>query len=806
MSAFRNKIGLWFEIQTRWIYKNRLKTLAVMSIFIATFVVNLPKIRVDTSTESFLREDDPVLVAYNEFRDQFGRDEMIVIAINPPDVFKLAFLRKLKNFHDDLENEVPHVDDITSLVNVRNVRGEKDELIVEDLLETSLETKEELAALRKLVLSKPLYRNLVISADGKFTTVLIKTDAFSSIGAKKDEAPARRWQQRKFLTDAENNETIDAIRAVMARYNGPDFPLSMAGSPVMTADLKRAMLSDMSRFMLLSIGVIAVLLFIMLRKASGVILALLVVLLSLFSTVGLMAFFNTPLKLPTQILPSLLLAVGVGASVHVLALFFRRMSQGASKEESIVYALGHSGLPILMTSLTTAVGLGSFAWAELAPIADLGLFASAGVLLSVIYTMILIPALVSIAPISDKRAGIEEKKEVVMDRILIATADLSTSHPWKIIIASFILIAISLALAIQVRLSHNPMSWFPKTAKIRKATELIDKNLRGSASVEVILDTKKKNSLYQPKIMNMLDAAPGLIEKEINNKDLFIGKTIGLSDMLKEINQALHDNQKRYYSIPHDRRLIAQEFLLFEISNSDDLESLVDSQFSKTRMTVKVPWLDSNIYGQFLVPLEAKLKEAFKDVGDVWLTGLLPMLSRTLTASLNSSVKSYIIAGVVISLMMIILIGDIKVGLISMIPNLFPIILTMGVMGFMDFPLDMFTMLIGSIAIGLAVDDTIHFMHNFRRYYQDTGDAPSAVRKTLLTTGRAMLVTSIVLSAGFFIFMLSSMSNLFNFGLLTGLTIILALIADFLLAPAIMMIVTRGDGAATLPINSVNEA
>ncbi|VAX16638.1 Exporter protein, RND family [hydrothermal vent metagenome] len=784
MSTAREKIGLWFEIQTRWIYKNRLKTLAVMSIFIAGFLVHLPQIKIDTSIEGFLHDSDPVLVAYNKFREQFGRDEMIVIAINPPDVFDIAFLRKLKKIHNDLENKVPHIDDITSLVNVRNVQGKKDELIVEDLLEDLPETKKEVAALKKLVLSKPLYKNLLISEDGKFTTVVIKTDAYSSIGVNEDAG------ERKFLTDAENNETIDAIRAVMARYNGPDFPLSMAGSPVMTNDLKLSMMSDMRHFMLMALFAIGVTLFLLFRRISGVVAPLFIVSLSLLSTVGLMAYFNTPIKLPTQILPSFLLAVGVGASVHALALFYQRLSISGDKEDSIVYALGHSGLPIAMTSLTTAVGLGSFAWAQLAPMADLGRFASAGVLLSLVYTIVLLPALIAVIPIKVKQTDKEKKRDVLMNRILTATANFSTGHPWKIIAASFIFIAVSLALATQVRLSHDPLSWFPDGAKIKEATKLLDKKLKGTVSVEVILDVKKENRLYEPKIMSMLDALPGLIEKEINNKELFIGKTIGLSDMLKEINQALHENRKEFYSIPQDRKLIAQEFLLFEMAGSDDLEDVVDSRFSKTRVTVKVPWLDSYIYGQFIVPLEASLKEAFKGVGDVWLTGLLPMFSRTLTAALNSSVKSYVIAFVVITFMMILLIGDLKIGLLSMIPNLAPIIVTVGIMGALDFPLDMFTMLIGSIAIGLAVDDTIHFMHNFMRYHHETGDAPEAVRRTLLTTGRAMLVTSIVLSAGFFIFMFASMSNLFNFGLLTGLTIIFALIADFLLAPAIMTIVT----------------
>ena len=176
---------------------------------------------------------------------------------------------------------------------------------------------------------------------------------------------------------------------------------------------------------------------------------------------------------------------------------------------------------------------------------------------------------------------------------------------------------------------------------------------------------------------------------------------------------------------------------------------------------------------------------------DVTFTGIGAILMQTFNAVIVSMASSYIIAGFVIAILMILLIGNLRIGIISMIPNLTPVIIILGIMGWLNLPLDIFTMLIGSIAIGLAVDDTIHFMHNFRRYYEKSGDAKYAVRETLQTAGRAMLFTSLVLSGGFFIYMLSPMKNLFNFGLLTGSTILIAFLADIVLAPALMVLVTR---------------
>jgi hypothetical protein len=272
----------------------------------------------------------------------------------------------------------------------------------------------------------------------------------------------------------------------------------------------------------------------------------------------------------------------------------------------------------------------------------------------------------------------------------------------------------------------------------------------------------------------------------IDQGEIFVGKTLSLADMLKEINQALNENDPRHYAIPDNRELIAQEFLLFENSGSDDLEDMVDNQFKQSRFTIKMPFADSVLYPDFIEDIEQRFNAVFKQNVMVYVTGLSALMGRTVSASIHSMAQGYLIAALVITFMMVILIGDIKIGLVSMIPNLTPIMLTIGLMGWFNIPIDMFTMLIGSIALGLAVDDTIHFMHNYRRYHHQTEDVYEAVRLTHLSTGRAMLVTTIVLSIGFFLYMFSSMNNIFSFGLLTGFTIIMALLADFFLAPALL--------------------
>jgi predicted RND superfamily exporter protein len=206
---------------------------------------------------------------------------------------------------------------------------------------------------------------------------------------------------------------------------------------------------------------------------------------------------------------------------------------------------------------------------------------------------------------------------------------------------------------------------------------------------------------------------------------------------------------------------------------------------------IKTPMVDASHYVKFVEKVEALFKKTFGSHIEFTTTGMLTLSSRIVVGIQASMVRSYTIVFIVISILMILFLGELRLGLASMVPNLFPIVLCLGIMGWFGIPLDNFTMLIGSIAIGLAVDDTIHFMYGFRRYYRITGDPREAVRRTITTSGRAMLFTSLVLSTGFFIYMFATLNNMILFGLLTGIAIIIALLADFIIAPALAVMLTK---------------
>ncbi len=268
MSQIRRKIERWFETFGDVIYRRRWLAVILTLALVAGLASQVPNITFDLSTEGFLHKDDPARMTYTQFRKDFGRDDLIIIAIQPPKVFDMAFLVKLKSLHEELEKEVPYLEDVLSLVNARNTRGEEDSLIVEDLLENWPRDEADLEALRKRVMSTTLYQDRLISQDGRFTTVVIKTNSFSSLAKEQDVLAGFEEEESgkgegepeelQFLTGEENKAVVDAVRRVIAGYEDPDFRIYMAGMPVTVDVIKRTMLHDVSRFVrlvLLTIGI-----------------------------------------------------------------------------------------------------------------------------------------------------------------------------------------------------------------------------------------------------------------------------------------------------------------------------------------------------------------------------------------------------------------------------------------------------------------------------------------------------------------------------------------------------------------------
>lgn len=791
MKALKQRIEDRFAYLGEISYDHPWWFITISIVLVLFFSWQLQYAVIDTTTEGFLKKDDPALITYNAFKREFGRDERFIISLESDEIFSRDFLTRYIAMHKRFEQQVPYLDEVESLHNVRDIYGEDDELVVEDFLPDVTDDMDaaKLAELKQRAMQHPLYVNSYLSADGTVANIFLRPAVFYA-----HTNPKTGQVEYLGLGDAQIHEMYEAVMQVVDEFPELKRHMHIAGMPAVTEELNLYLVGDMLKFIGIALAVIAAVLYILFRRLVSVFLPLLVMVTALLSTMGLMSLFKQPIQMPTVILPSFILSVGVGDSIHLLTLFFRKLKFGLDKRTALAEALAHTGLPMFFTSATTAASLCSFGRSEILPVANLGLFAAAGVSFAFIYTIVILPALLAVVPTRVRSTlgdtDSKPKKATWFDHFLDFSIHFSSHHSGKIVVGGLLIMAVSLYSALQLGFSHDPVKWLPESSAGRQAVEFIGDKIGGSVPVEILLDTGRVDGVKDAEFMQSLDAfvadmqgyQQGLVK---------VGNVVAVNQLLKETNKALFDNADEAYRIPDNRELIAQEFIMLETSGAKDLFRLVDQNYQKARVTILTRWIDALYFGDFIRDMEDRVAERFDGHAKVTITGILPMLARTLRHIMTATSSSYLIAFVVISLMMVLLLGSFKYGLVSMLPNLLPITLALGLMNITGAPLDMFSILIGSIAIGLSVDDTVHFMHGFRRVYEKTGDALRAVDETLHSSGRAMLSTSIVLSLGFLIYMFSVMNNLKDFGFYTALCIVVALLADFWMAPALVLLMTR---------------
>lgn len=745
----------------------------------------LPHLEQDSSIEGFLEKGSIDIQRYDNFKEVFGRDEAFIITLEVEEVFSQSFATSLHAFQRQLEDEVPYVNKVDSLANARYTYGADDTLYIEELLpETLPDDPAELEKLKRYALNSENYKNFLISEDGRMVAMLVRLNSFTYTQNANGE-----WV-RGYMGEDETWEAEVKIREIMEQYRGRlSDDIRLTGSMPIAITLSQILERDFTVFSGLANLLIGILLFVIFRRVSGVLMPLLIMSLGVMVTMSLMAIFGTPMQVSTSILPAFLLAVCVGDSIHLLTIFYRNYDAGDEKIHALASAMGHTGLAMLFTSITTAAGLASFATSDLTMVAALGIYGGLGSLIAFLLTIFILPCLIAIAPLKRRPLNPDESKG--LQPLLQWSARVSTQYPKVIVSVGLALFVVAIALASQLKFTHYPLAWLPEDNAALQGMKNYEKRMGSTISFEILLDTGKDRGVINAPLLQTLDS----IQQEVvtwKAENWSITKALSVVNIIKESNRALHDNDESQFAVPDDPALISQELFLVELDEPDDIHMVVDKTYQTARLTVTTPWFDA-IYAQEVVErLRSYLTERLQpyDV-DISFTGVAPIIGVTFGKMVISTAESYGFAAIIITVMMVMLIGNLKLGLLSMIPSLLPILIVLAVMQLLGMKLDMLTMLVGSIAIGLTVDDNIHFMHGFRKIYLKTGDPAFAVEVTLLSTGRAMLITSIVLSVGFSIYTQSLMSNMVSFGVITAACIGLALVATYLLAPALMVLANK---------------
>jgi len=814
--SLRHRTEAFFEAWSEYVVQHRWWVLLLVSIFTGLIVPQLRHATVDLSIESFLSKNDPSVAEYDAFRAQFGNGTFGLLTVETREsVFTLENLQRLRALHEDIEANTPYLEEITSLVNVRHTRGEEDVLVVEELDEYWPATEAELPAFRTLVLSNPAYVGNLISANGRLSSVVLEPNSYSSAASEELDVSAESFEEmagesdatharsrEDYLSPDEESAFAQALLEARDRHQTDDFRIHASGIPIANYSMATEMSASMMRDMIVGLLLIAALLYLLFRRISGVVLPLLAVWLSMLMTLALFPIFGYPLNGNTQILPTFLLAVGIADAVHILAVFYKLYDRGMEKQAAIVAAMKNTAIAVVMTTLTTAAGLLSFASSDLMPIRSLGIFGSIGVLLALYYTVALVPALLAILPVRRRTRGNDEDASreypllTLIDRVIFALGDFGVRHARGILIFAVGVSLFALAGVARLEFSHDPLRWYAIDHPTRVAAELVDKEMSGAQTMQVVFDSHHENGLYEPAFLQLLDEVKQHIEsRQVNTT--YAKQAISILSVVKETHKALNGGDEAFYRIPAERETVAQELLLFESSGADDIEDFADSSFQLARFSVLLPFTNAIGYEEYIDTLHAELTEMVEASGlqevTFTITGVMVIFARTLRAMLTSTLKSYGLAFAMVGILMILLMGGLRRGLLAFTPNIIPILFTVGMMGWMGLPLNMLTSMVGCIIIGIAVDSTIHFMHHYRKVSEHEPDPRAAVRETLENVGRALTFTSMVLVGGFIVHTLDEFASSRYFGILLSFSISIALLANLVLAPALMTTYWRRD-------------
>jgi hypothetical protein len=548
----------------------------------------------------------------------------------------------------------------------------------------------------------------------------------------------------------------------------------------------------MLKLIRLAFVIMAVLLFALFRHPLGVIGPLVVVGLAASWTLGAMAATGTPVTLITNIIPAFLACVGLGDSVHVQSVYKDARARGVKNHEAIVQAVGSTGLPIVFTTLTTAAGLLSFRFSTTQAIQEMGMAAAWGVTVALLHSVLILPVFLSF--IKDGRLGKTtsegSRKRDAFDALLDGCTALSSTPKRRVrtLLGGVVVVIIAAVGLSRLEVYHNPLAWIQDDQPVKVNLNDFDEHVGGTANVALMITTTGELGVKERDLLVGLEKLDAHIRqfRHPRTGEPIVTGVQSLVDIVKETNRALHAGDDAYYVLPDTQRGVSDVLLLFENASPDDLRRLVIADLSKSHMSIRVRWMDATSYIPFIEYLEAGIAEHIPESVEVNATGGVYSIVSVVGVLIYDLLRSFGVALIAVTLMMIALLKSLKMGAVAMVPNLVPLGMVMGFMGFSRIPLDMANLLIASIVIGVAVDATIHYLFQFQVRHQAGESVETAIQHTLDHAGRAIVSTSLILTLGFSAYLWSSMANIQRFGLLVGTACIFALFTNLILVPAFL--------------------
>lgn len=757
-----------FGIYTKWIIDHRL--LAIIVLTITGLVCGYLASRLVYNFDQSLFCPEEIREDYDSFLDEYGNDEFIFILYKTDSgIFSVDTLKKTRRLVGEIE-KIPYIKKVNSITNIEFMEGSKDgDLKIKDFMEDMPETQTQAELLKKKLLEKPVYINTYITPDANYAAI------FCEIEEKPEEDTA---YQRKIK---------DRLYEIIEKPEYSDFTFYTTGNPVLAATFYDLNNENMIIFTLFAAVLITIILALSFHQLKAIAAPFIVVFFADLLIFGFMSIMDMPLTLMTSMIPSLLLGIGIATTVHVLSEYQIHLGKGEDNNTSIIEAIKLVGFPCLFTSITTGIGFGSLATSSMKAVKHFGISIGLGALAvfaSAFTVLIVLLTLWGKRTEKKFHKSYAVKSHKLREAILQKVACWNINH-YKFIITLFIILSVALIYgATKIEVNSSTMDMLGDEIEITKDMIKIDETLGSSGNFEILLESKEPEGIKTVKFTDTLEK----IQAFADSKEYIVNKTFSVNDIIKDVNSSMNNNSKKFYRIPDGDNMIAQYLLLYEFSGGKELERMVSADLSTARLTIYVKAEDSNTYINFYNDIKSYIESVIPEEYSYKITGHSFMDVSSAKLMIKTMTNSLALAIIVICIIMIIVFRSFKIGFLSMVPNIFPVLFALGFLGLSGIWLSNITSTVGCIVIGLAVDDTIHFISRYRMEFERLGNYKTALKASMSGVGHALFITTAILVIGFGVFMASRMNVFYHAGMLNSICLFIALVADFFLAPSLILV------------------
>lgn len=743
-------------------------SLLVIAAITACFAANLPRIQFSSSVENFFISGDPDKAFFEEVKQVFGHDGITVVAMVSPggeDIFTRDRLMKLSRVSEDIE-AIPGVRKVLSLTNVKRIYGSGMQINVSPLIAEVPAAAEQMAALKNAVSENPMYDRNIVSADRRTAAINVFLDDF-------DQDEKRYY------------EIMDRIAAILNREEGPE-KFYVCGIAATSTATHRAIIRDLQRFLPLTFVLIIIILFVSFRSVRGVVLPLLTVVVATTWSLGFMALIGVPISMITVVLPPQIVAIGSSYAIYIMSDYLEELTEEGTREEIVSSTLSRATLPLLLCALTTVIGFGSLIWNRIPSLRGMGIAAVFGISVSVILSLTLVPAVMAVLPkMRVRRREIMDQEKVpgLMDQFIAALADFDIKHRVAILVATVVVCLVAALGMFRIEFDTDFLRFFKSDDPVTVANNMQQKYLAGAAPFFVILDAKGPDAFKDPALLRRMELFQNWMTQKMDGVDL----TLSLTDYIKLLNRVFHKNDPAFYRIPETQKEIAQLLLFYTMSgDQSDFSPYVNGDYSKANIMIRTRLVGSNETKAAITEIEEYAAKWFGKTATVKVAGTIYMINKSAEQVAAGQISSIFSCVALIFVVMSIFLLSARTGFIAMLPNIVPILILFGIMGWFKITLNFSTSLIACIALGNVVDDTVHTMSFYNDQLKTVLDPDEAMRRTMKAMSKPAIYTSLSLFCGFTILAASDFVPVREFGWLTGLTIMIAIIGDQVMLPALL--------------------